>query len=248
MERDTLQPLTRRTFLRNLVAPALATTAALATACGPAAGRKRIVRYWNGFTGPDGRTMLRMVQRFNAANPDVQVIMQRMDWATNYNKLFVAGLGGRAPEVFILQTHSVPRFAQASFVRTVDDLAANPRDIDIGDIDANVWQAVSAGGKHYGVPLDVWPMGMYYNRRLFREAGIVDSLGEARPPTDRAEFFDAIRRLTRPAVRGGHPPGAAQWGFVFTNFESNVYTMMQQFGGEFFTADSERCEIGRAHV
>ena len=64
----------------------------------------------------------RMVQRFNAANPDVQVVMQRMDWATYYNKLFVAGLGGgRAPEVFVLQTHSIPRFAQASFVRPVDD-------------------------------------------------------------------------------------------------------------------------------
>lgn len=183
--------------------------------------------------------MLRMVQRFNAANPDIQVIMQRMDWATYYNKLFVAGLGGRAPEVFILQTHSVPRFAQASFVRPVDDLTADRRGLDIGDIDANVWQAVSVAGKHYGVPLDVWPMGMYYNRKLFREAGIVDARGEPKPPTDRAEFLDAIRRLTKPAA-GGKP---AQWGFVFTNFESNVYTIMQQFGGEFFSAGNERCVV-----
>lgn len=239
MERNTLHPLTRRAFLRSLAAPALVATGALASGCAAGPGRKRIVRYWNGFTGPDGRTMLRMVQRFNAANPDIQVIMQRMDWATYYNKLFVAGLGGRAPEVFILQTHSVPRFAQASFVRPVDDLAANARDLDIGDIDANVWQAVSVVGKHYGVPLDVWPMGMYYNRRLFREAGIVDAQGQAKPPTDRAEFLDAIRKLTRPA-QGSKP---AQWGFVFTNFESNVYSMMQQFNGVFFTDGNAKCVV-----
>ena len=192
MERDPLQPVTRRTFLRNLAAPAIAAAGALASGCTGGSGRKTIVRYWNGFTGPDGRTMLRIVQRFNAANPDVQVVMQRMDWATYYNKLFVAGLGGRAPELFVLQTHSVPRFAQASFVRPVDDLASRGRDIDIGDIDANVWQAVSVGGKHYGIPLDVWPVGMYYNRRMFVEAGVVDAQGNAKPPTDRAEFLEAL--------------------------------------------------------
>ena len=244
MESETPSLLTRRALLRSLAAPSLAATAgALTAGCGPADRRKTIVRYWNGFTGPDGRTMLHMVQRFNAAHPDVQVVMQRMDWATYYNKLFVAGMGGRAPEVFVLQTHSIPRFAQASFVRPVDDLATNARDLDISDLDANVWQGVSVDGKHYGVPLDVWPMGMYYNRRLFRDAGVVDSRGEPKPPTDRAELMDALRRLTRPAA-GGQP---AQWGFVFTNFESNVYTLMRQFGGQFFTPDNEQCILNSPH-
>ncbi|HLJ56615.1 MAG TPA: extracellular solute-binding protein, partial [Chthonomonadaceae bacterium] len=111
------------------------------------------------------------------------------------------------------------------------------RAIDVADIDANVWQAVAVAGRHYGVPLDVWPMGMYYNRRLFREAGIVDSRGAAKPPASRAEFLDAARRLTRPAANGK----PAQWGFVFTNFESNVYSMMQQFGGDFFTPGNTAC-------
>lgn len=37
------------------------------------------IRFWNGFTGPDGRTMLRLVQRFNRENRGVHVIMQRME-------------------------------------------------------------------------------------------------------------------------------------------------------------------------
>ena len=197
------------------------------------------LHYWNGFTGPDGRTMLRLVKRFNQENPDVNVIMQRMDWATYYNKLFVAGLGGRAPEVFVLQTHALQRFARAGFVRPIDDLAAQPGSLDVQDIDANVWQATGVEGKHYGVPLDVWPIGMYYNRRLFREAGIVDAQGEAKPPTNRAEFMEALRKLTRPAANG-RPD---QWGFVFTNLETNVYTLMLQNGGEFFTPDYSRCLV-----
>ena len=54
------------------------------------------IRFWNGFTGPDGRAMLGLIKQFNDANPDINVTMQRMDWGLYYNKLFVAGLGGRA--------------------------------------------------------------------------------------------------------------------------------------------------------
>src|SRR3954449_3189070 len=76
------------------------------------------LRFWNGFTGPDGRTMLAIVKQFNAANPDVHVMMQRMEWGTYYNKLFVAALGKRAPEVFVIHTDSIPRFRSAGFLHT----------------------------------------------------------------------------------------------------------------------------------
>src|SRR6266540_2573725 len=68
------------------------------------------IRFWNGFTGPDGRTMLALVKQFNQQNPDINVIMQRMEWGTYYNKLFVAGLGGRAPEVFVSHSTALRRF------------------------------------------------------------------------------------------------------------------------------------------
>lgn len=195
------------------------------------------VRFWNGFTGPDGRTMLHLVKRFNAQNPNIHVLMQRMDWSTYYNKLFVAGIGHRAPELFVIHTRAMERFARAGFVRPNDDLISGPTPIDIRDIDANVWNAVEFGGKHYSIPLDVHVMGMYYNRKLFREAGVTDAQGQPKPPTNRAEFMEAMRKMTRPAS-GDRPQ---QYGFVFTNFETNVYTFMRQYGGEFFTPDYSRC-------
>src|SRR5579883_148039 len=134
------------------------------TGCRPGGRAQITIRFWNGFTGPDGRTMLRMVKRFNQENPDVHVLMQRMDWATYYNKLFVAGIGQRAPEVFVIHTNNILRFAQANFVRPIDDLAAQSQ-AEVADLDPNVWQGVDVGGKHYALPLDVHAMGMYYNRK-----------------------------------------------------------------------------------
>jgi hypothetical protein len=45
--------------------------------------------------------------------------MQRIEWAIYYRKLYVAGLGGRAPEVFVLHSESLRRFAEAGLTRPV---------------------------------------------------------------------------------------------------------------------------------
>lgn len=216
--------LDRRTLLRALAVPPLATAAG----CLGGSHGKIVLRFWNGFTGPDGRTMLKMVRRFNATHPGIEVVMQRIDWATYWNKLFVAGLGGRAPEVFVLHTRSLVRFAKAGFTAPLDPFLA---DFPVGDMDANVLEAARVGDRQMGLPLDVHAMGMYVNRRLFRDAG----LDPDRPPTDRETFVDAMRRMRRPAANG-EPD---RWGFVFTNFETCTYTFLRQFGGALFEADSD---------
>jgi multiple sugar transport system substrate-binding protein len=83
--------------------------------------------------------------------------------------------------------------------------------------------------------------GLYYNKKLFREAGIVDAQGEARPPATREEFLDAARKLTRDTDGNGKPD---QWGFVFTWQRNIAYTLMRQWGGEMFSPDLSRCTLG----
>jgi len=211
--------LDRRTLLRALAIPPLATAAG----CLGGPRGKTVLRFWNGFTGPDGRTMLRMVRRFNATHPGIEVVMQRIDWGTYWNKLFVAGLGGRAPEVFVLHTRSLVRFAKAGFTAPLDPYLT---DFPLEDVDANVLGAARVGERQFGLPLDVHAMGMYVNRRLFRDA----CLDPDRPPTDRETFVEAMGRMRRPAANG-EPD---RWGFVFTNFETCTYTFLRQFGGSLF--------------
>ncbi|NOY80110.1 MAG: ABC transporter substrate-binding protein [Kiritimatiellaeota bacterium] len=208
--------------------------------CGVGTSDRGPIRFWNGFTGPDGRTMLRLVKRFNCSNTGPRVLMQRMDWGTYYNKLMVAGIGGRAPDVFVVHVDVLQRFMRTSFVRPMDDLFTKANGLDPADFDPNVRRAVTRHGRPYGVPLDVHILGMYYNVRLFRDAGIVDAAGRPRPPTNREEFLAAARRLTRDTDGDGR---IDQWGFVFTWFRTNVYAVMAQFGGKFFSADGRRCLI-----
>lgn len=215
----------------------------LVAACGTDRSDHVNIRFWNGFTGPDGRTMLRLVKRFNREHPDVHVTMQRLDWATYYNKLFVAGIGRRAPDVFIVHAGNMQRFLQADFIRPVDDLLDTPEArLPAADMAPEAWRAVEQNGHHYGVPLDVHPLGLFYNRKLFRESGLVDLTGEPTPPVNREQFLDALRRLKHVDPETGT---VRNWGFVFTWQRTNLLTLMYQFGGGFFAEGGTACTLDR---
>ncbi len=224
----------------GIAARVLATLLIAATLCmcGSRGSEQSTIRFWNGFTGPDGRTMLRMVKAFHRETPDTYIIQQRMDWATYFNKLIVAGLGGRAPEIFAVHIDDIPRLLQAGFIRPLDDLLSGADGIDANDFYPTVWNAVAHDGKHYALPLDVHPMGMYYNKAMFREAGIVDERGETKPPRTQAEFLDAIQKITKDLNGDGEPD---QWGFVITYMRYNFISFAAQWGGGIMAKDENTC-------
>ncbi len=210
--------------------------------CDNSSSKKVNLRFWNGFTGPDGRTMKKLVRMFNSENPDIHVQMQRIKWNTYYNKLFVAGMGERAPEVFVIHTDNILRFAEANFLRPIDDLASGTNGIDITDIDSNVWSALDINNKHYGIPLDAFPWGIFYNKKLFREAGIVDEYGNAKPPANKAEFLDALKKLKKDTDGDGRPD---QWGFAITHVAGFGRTVISLWEGGLIDKNTKECILNQ---
>src|SRR5205085_1093766 len=137
-----------------------------------AAGGKIVLHFWNGFTGPDGKTMQEMVHRFAARNPDIAVRMQIIPWGTYYDKLTLSLAYGGAPDVFIVHASRLPEFASFETLHPVGDLMATSQPaLTAADFAPVPWKATFYKGRQLAMPLDVHPMGMYYNTRLFREAG-----------------------------------------------------------------------------
>jgi multiple sugar transport system substrate-binding protein len=196
-------------------------------------GPQITLRFWNGFTGPDGRTMLQIVRRFQQVNPDIHIIMQRMDWGTYYNKLFVAGMGGRAPEVFVLQSPVLTRFARARLVRPLGDMV---NQLPVEDVDPAAWRMVQYDGQPVGLPLDMSLLGQFYNRAMLKRVGMVDEHGAPRAPRNKDEMLDLLRK-----VKAKDPQ---DWGFIFADYHNTVYALMMQFGGRMFTDDGMRCTLG----
>lgn len=205
-------------------------------------GQGRIVlNFWNGFTGPDGKTMEAMVDKFQQENPDVRVKMQIIPWGTYYDKVTLALAYGGAPDVFVCHAARIAEFASFGKLRPLDDLyrTAQPPLLE-SQFAAAPWHATFYQGEHVALPLDVHPMGLYYNTKLFRAAGIVDAQGKAVPPRTWEEFLTDAKKLTKDTTGRGRPD---QWGFVITNQETIFLAMTDQFGGSILTPDGKHSNL-----
>lgn len=197
------------------------------------------VDFWNGFTGPDGETMELLVRRFNREHPHIRVKMQIIPWATYYDKITLGLAYGGSPDVFILHVNRFPEYAFHNAVEPLEDLIRQDG-LDLEDFEETPLQAARWNGRQHGIPLDCHPIGLYYNRELFRKAGIVDASGEPAPPQTLEQFLDAAKKLTIDADGDGKPE---QWGFAWTWLHTNAYTMMNQFGTGILTEDLSRSDL-----
>lgn len=213
--------------------------AALVAGCGASRNRSTDVvtlDFWNGFTGPDGTTMERIVRRFNRTHPRIRVKMQIIPWGTYYDKVTLGLAFGGAPDVLILHSNRFPEFANYKSLEPLDDLVKRPG-FPESDFAPAPWAAGVWKGRRCAIPLDCHPIGLYYNTRLFRQAGIVDADGNAKPPETLHEFLEAAKKLTVDENKDGRPE---QWGFAYTWLRTNAFTFLHQFGADILTPDYRR--------
>ena len=200
-----------------------------------------VVNFWNGFTGPDGKTMEQIVAQFRRDNPDIEVKMQIIPWGTYYDKLTLSLAYSGAPEVFVMHASRLPEYAAYDTIQPLTELYATAQPPVTEEEFAPVpWRATFYKGKQMAFPLDIHPMGMYYNTELFKKAGIVDAEGQAKPPTNLEEFIEAGKKLTKDTDGDGR---IDQWGFVFTFQRTNWQTIADQFGVSILSEDEKRCTL-----
>lgn len=203
----------------------------LLTSCGkppPVAGSVVEIAFWNGFSGPDGQQMEKIVRQFNEEHQgQIRVRMQIIPWGTFYDKVTLGLAFGGAPEVFVLHVNRFPEFATHGVLDPIDDLVKRDGPPE-ADFVAAPWKAMFWKDRQMALPLDCHPLGLFYNLDLFEKAGI------KHPPTNLAEFQDAARKLTLDKNGDGQPD---QWGFAFTWLHSNTYCFLSQFGAGLLSPD-----------
>ena len=197
-------------------------------------GQTMTLEFWNGFTGPDGKTMEKIVRRFNAEHPNIRVRMQIIPWNTYYDKVTLSLAYGGAPDVFILHASRLPEYADCESISRIDDLVSSPK-FPSSDFTPRAWAAAHWKNKQYALPLDCHPIGMYYNTDLFKKAGIVDAAGNAKPPTNLSEFLADAKKLTKDTDGDGR---IDQWGYIYTWLRTNAHTFLAQYDASWLSKDA----------
>ncbi|MDR7512660.1 MAG: extracellular solute-binding protein, partial [Armatimonadota bacterium] len=197
--------MTRRAFLHG--AAALTAAAAVGSVrLPPALAQPRVMTldYYTLFHSGDAAAMERIVRAFNAAHQTVRLNLLQGQWAEYYAQLFAAVGAGNAPHIGICHTSRILDVWRA-LTPLDESRAGNLLDaagIRGRDYTKTVWDAGVHQGRRYLVPLDSHMWGLWYNKDIFRRAG----LDPDRPPETREEFERACEAIrTRANTLAFHP-------------------------------------------
>jgi len=146
------------------------------------------ITFWEPFSGGEGPIMENIVQQFNENQPldtdaEVTINRQRTPWDNYYNKLFTALSGDEAPDMTVM--HAAYLRAWSGGIDPMGDYIDT--DTYSEDYTASHWDLVTVDGSVNALPMDMHPIGVYYNKDLFEQAG----LDPESPPTNWDEFQQA---------------------------------------------------------
>lgn len=154
-----------------------------------------VVTFWSPFTGPDGVVIETMVDVFNQTEgkeQNVQVEMLIVPWDEYYTKLTVAITSGTSPDLAVAHTERVAGFARQGALLEFRPEVLNRLGIHEDDFIPALWEAGEVNGRRYAIPFDAFPRHIFYNKKLFANAG----LDPSNPPDGLEDLILAARALT----------------------------------------------------
>jgi multiple sugar transport system substrate-binding protein len=190
-------------------------------------GPEVTLSFWNGFTGGDGPFLHDLVEEFNEQHGNITVDTNTLEWADYYSSVPAAVSRGEGPDVGVMHLDQLGTNAARGVIvpleRMVDALG-----LDASDFHPQVWDAGTYAGSRYGIPLDIHPLGFYYNRSVLDSAG----LDPDSPPTNHDEFMAALEAMSGQGIRG-------HWisPFMFTG-GLEFQSLLPQFGGSLYNDDA----------
>ncbi len=181
------------------------------------------------------RSLQEAMADFQRANPDIKVELEPVALGQRDVRYSTALRAKRGPDVFTLDVNPIQQFIQRGWVMDLTPFIQKesggleqwksdfyPRALDV----------VSSKGKVYGVPKTLVPMMLFYNTKMFADAGL------AKPPANWDEFRDAARALTK--SRSGSGP-VDQWGTTIVlapaGFDLRFSVFLRGFGADLLKPD-----------
>jgi multiple sugar transport system substrate-binding protein len=207
-----------------LVAGALLALAACARESG------EVIRFatWGGASEETdfSRTINNLYRQFESKHPGVRLREEKIPGSKEYvSKMLLSFVAGTEPETMQLDASSAAIFIENGVLLDLRPFIERDPDFNIEDFYPNVVDIARRDEAIYAIPRDFTPMVMYYNKRLFDEAGVPY-------PADHwtyDEFLETAKKLT------DHKRG--RWGFKFDNWMPGWITWIWNNGGDVLSPD-----------
>lgn len=198
-----------------------------------AAQAEQTVLWWDFLSGGDGARMKKLIAEFNAEHKgEIAIRATTLEWGVPYyTKARTSVAVGEGPDIMTYHASRIPLAVKQGILQEITAADWEAMGLKTDDYIESVRNAVSIGGAQYGVPLDIHPIVLYYNKEWMAKAGLLDDNGL---PVN-LDGIDTFRAALAKAKQAG-----ARWGIAGITADGNfsfrvVYSLFAQQGGELLT-------------
>ena len=164
------------------------------------------------------------------AKTGIQTKISVVRWADYWTAMEAAAQGGQLPDVFWMHSNESERYMSNDMLLDLTDKIKNSEVIKMENYPKDIWGLYSYEGKNYAVPKDIDTIALWYNKKLFDEAGL------SYPTADWTwdDVTEAARKLKK--------EDGSQYGLCLKpdNNQAGYYNMILDHGGFILNKDKTK--------
>ena len=127
------------------------------------------ILWWGSQTRHD--LTVKLIEKFEELNPDIDVVMDYSDWSGYWTKLPAQVAGGQTPDVFQMDYAYLSQYAENGVLAELDSYIADGA-LDMSDVSENVLASGQVGGKTYAISTGTNAPAMLYRKDIVDELGL----------------------------------------------------------------------------
>ena len=108
---------------------------------------------------------------FEAAHPNVTIVLEPTAWNEYWTKLETAATGGSVADVFHMNGVNIKKYADGGVLLPLDSYVTSGG-LDLSKFPQAMNDMYHFNGAQYGIPMDYDTVGLWYNKTLFDAANI----------------------------------------------------------------------------
>ncbi|WP_236846796.1 MULTISPECIES: extracellular solute-binding protein [unclassified Bosea (in: a-proteobacteria)] len=191
------------------------------------------IEYWQYVFDARIKAMNELIKRFEAANPGIKVKHTTFPYADYQTKIAAAVPAGQGPDVVQLYYGWLDNFVGAKFIQPL------PRDAFPHDVIEKefypIVQTMKRDGEYYGLPTAVRTLALFYNKKLFQEAG----LDPNKPPQTLDEYLEAAKKTVKRDAAGNMLSAGAVIDMPGQDLHWWREVLLRQMGGKPYSDDNK---------
>ncbi len=194
------------------------------------------IEYWQYIFDSRIKAMNTLIEKFQEQNPGITVKQTTFPFADYQTKVAAAVSSGTGPDVVQLYYGWLDKFQRGGLLQPLSQTAF-PHETLQKEF-SPVIDAMKREGEYYGLPTAVRSLALFYNKNIFKAAGI------DQPPATLDELVDIAKKTTQRDAAGNLLSAGISMDTTKQDAQWWREILVRQFGGKPYTDDYKTVTYG----